>query len=72
MGLVSQTKQAELNRNIQKATNLRDQLESCIGCGCRPMKARHLLNAHDHLAKEGAGPTQLAMQAVPLSASESV
>jgi MerR family redox-sensitive transcriptional activator SoxR len=49
--LVSQAMRAELNRKIQKTTKLRDQLESCIGCGCLSMKACYLFNAQDHLAK---------------------
>ena len=57
--LVSQAMRAELNRKNQQATNLRDQLESCIGCGCLSMKACHLFNAQDHLAKQGAGPMRL-------------
>jgi MerR family redox-sensitive transcriptional activator SoxR len=62
---------AELNRKIQQTTNLRDQLESCIGCGCLSMKAFHLFNAQDHLAKQGAGPMGFEMQAAPFPASDS-
>ena len=69
--LVSQAMRAALNKKIQQATNLRDQLESCIGCGCLSMNACHLLNAQDHLANKGAGPMRLAMQAAPLPASDS-
>ena len=65
--LVSQAMQTK----IQQAINLRDQLESCIGCGCLSVKACHLFNAQDHLAKKGAGPMRLEMQAVPLQASDS-
>ncbi len=54
--LVSQAMRAELNRKIQQTTNLGDQLESCIGCGCLSMKACHLFNAHDHLTKQAAAP----------------
>ena len=69
--LVSQAMRAALNKKIQQATNLRDQLESCIGCGYLSMNACHLLNAQDHLANKGAGPMRLAMQAAPLPASDS-
>jgi len=62
---------AELNRKIQQTTNLGDQLESCIGCGCLSMKACHLFNAQDHLAKQGAGPMRFEMQAAPFPASDS-
>ena len=69
--LVSQAMRAELNRKIQQTTNLGDQLESCIGCGCLSMKACHLFNAQDHLAKQGAGPMRFALQAAPFPASDS-
>ena len=69
--LVSQAMRAEWNRKIQQATNLRDQLESCIGCGCLSMKACHLFNAQDYLAKQGAGPMRFALQAAPFPASDS-
>jgi len=69
--LVSQAMRAELNRKIQQTTNLRDQLESCIGCGCLSMKACHLFNAQDDLAKQGARPMRFAMQAAPFPASDS-
>jgi MerR family redox-sensitive transcriptional activator SoxR len=59
--LVSQAMRAALNKKMQQATNLRDQLESCIGCGCLSRNACHLLNAQDHLANKGAGPMRLAM-----------
>jgi len=62
---------AELNRKIQQATNLRDHLESCIGCACLSMNDCHLLNAQEHLAQKGAGPMRLAMQATPLPAYDS-
>ena len=69
--LVSQAMRAELNRKIQQTTNLGDQLESCIGCGCLSMKACHLFNAQDHLAKQGVGPMRFALQAAPFPASDS-
>ena len=69
--LVSQAMRAALNKKIQKATNLRDHLGRCIGCGCLSMKACHLFNAQDHLAKQGAGPMRFAMQAAPFPASDS-
>ena len=69
--LVSQAMRAELNRKIQQTTNLGDQLERCIGCGCLSMKACHLFNAQDYLAKQGAGPMRFALQAAPFPASDS-
>ena len=69
--LVSQAMRAALNKKLQQANNLRDHLESCIGCGCLSRNACHLLNAQDHLAPKGAGPMRLALQAAPLPASDS-
>lgn len=50
---------AELNDRINKLTQLRDQLDSCIGCGCLSMKDCPLRNPQDELAKEGPGPRLL-------------
>ena len=35
------------------------------------MKACHLFNAQDHLAKQGTGPMRFALQAAPFPASDS-
>ncbi len=35
------------------------------------MKACHLFNSQDHLAKQGAGPIRFEMQASPFPASDS-
>ncbi|MFZ5506965.1 MAG: redox-sensitive transcriptional activator SoxR [Pseudomonadota bacterium] len=42
--------------NRRTLTQLRDQLDGCIGCGCLSLKACPLRNAQDALAGEGAGP----------------
>ena len=47
---------AELNERIVKLTRLRDQLTSCIGCGCLSMKDCPLRNPWDELGKQGPGP----------------
>ena len=47
---------AELDERIRTLTQLRDQLDGCIGCGCLSLKACPLRNAQDALAREGAGP----------------
>lgn len=49
----------ELNDRITKLTRLRDQLDSCIGCGCLSMEDCPLRNPQDQLAKEGPGPRLL-------------
>ncbi|MYM29056.1 redox-sensitive transcriptional activator SoxR [Duganella sp. CY15W] len=46
----------ELEERIKTLTQLRDQLDGCIGCGCLSLKACPLRNAQDALAGEGAGP----------------
>jgi MerR family redox-sensitive transcriptional activator SoxR len=46
----------ELEQRIKTLTQLRDQLDGCIGCGCLSLKACPLRNAQDELAQEGSGP----------------
>ncbi|NVD70515.1 redox-sensitive transcriptional activator SoxR [Duganella sp. BJB1802] len=46
----------ELEERIKTLTQLRDQLDGCIGCGCLSLRACPLRNAQDALAQEGAGP----------------
>ncbi|MDA7416982.1 redox-sensitive transcriptional activator SoxR [Xenophilus arseniciresistens] len=47
---------AELDARIHALTQLRDQLDGCIGCGCLSIKACPLRNAQDALAQTGPGP----------------
>ena len=49
----------ELDQRIQKLTQLRDQLDDCIGCGCLSIKACPLRNPDDQLANQGTGPQLL-------------
>jgi len=51
--------QAELDARIRRLTQLRDQMDDCIGCGCLSLKACPLRNPHDSLAAQGAGPRLL-------------
>lgn len=46
----------ELEERIKTLTQLRDQLDGCIGCGCLSLKACPLRNADDEMAQQGAGP----------------
>jgi MerR family transcriptional regulator, redox-sensitive transcriptional activator SoxR len=46
----------ELDRRIETLTRLRDNLTSCIGCGCLSMKVCPLRNPGDKLAEKGPGP----------------
>jgi MerR family transcriptional regulator, redox-sensitive transcriptional activator SoxR len=69
--LVSQVMRSELNRKILQATILQDQLKSCIGCGYLSMNACYLFNTQVHLAKQGARPMRLTIQATPIPVSNS-
>ncbi|AGW94888.1 MerR family transcriptional regulator [Ralstonia pickettii DTP0602] len=46
----------DLDERIRTLTQLRDQLDGCIGCGCLSLKACPLRNPQDTLAGEGPGP----------------
>ena len=48
-----------LQARIDALTALRDQLDSCIGCGCLSMKACQLYNPGDAAARGGAGARYL-------------
>ena len=45
-----------LQERIRLLTQLRDQLDGCIGCGCLSLKECPLRNAQDVLADAGPGP----------------
>lgn len=46
----------DLEARIHRLTALRDQLGSCIGCGCLSMGTCPLWNPHDRLGEDGSGP----------------
>ena len=48
-----------LDQRIDKLIRLRDQLESCIGCGCLSLKQCPLRNPMDALGDQGSGPRLL-------------
>jgi len=48
-----------LQERIHALTQLRDQFQSCIGCGCLSLLDCPLRNPDDALGKEGAGPRLL-------------
>lgn len=56
---LSATWRADLEDRITKLTQLRDQLNGCIGCGCLSMKTCPLCNPGDKLRKQGPGPRLL-------------
>lgn len=45
-----------LDARIEGLTQLRDQIDGCIGCGCLSLKACPLRNDGDCLAEDGPGP----------------
>lgn len=51
---------SDLERRIAELTRLRDQLSSCIGCGCLSLESCPLYNPNDSLAAEGPGPRLMA------------
>ncbi len=48
--------QALLDQRIAALQRLRDELTSCIGCGCLSLKRCKLYNPQDAAAARGAGP----------------
>ncbi|MDP9108744.1 MAG: redox-sensitive transcriptional activator SoxR [Pseudomonadota bacterium] len=51
-----------LQERIDSLTDLRDQLGSCIGCGCLSLKACALYNPADTAARRGNGARYLGTQ----------
>ena len=49
----------DLTRRIDKLLVLRDQLDSCIGCGCMSLQSCPLRNCDDQLGEQGPGPQLL-------------
>jgi len=49
----------KLDRRIVMMTRMRDELGSCIGCGCLSVTHCPLINLDDHLGREGSGPRRL-------------
>lgn len=49
----------DLDERIAQLTQLRDQLTSCIGCGCLSITDCPLRNPYDKLGKQGPGPRLL-------------
>ncbi len=57
--LVSKQWKSELDERIRLLKDLRDDLTSCIGCGCLSMEHCHLVNPNDILSKKGPGPQRI-------------
>jgi MerR family redox-sensitive transcriptional activator SoxR len=60
-----------LDARIAALGRLRDQLDSCIGCGCLSLQACKLYNPGDVAARRGAGPRYLAGDPRPGSTTKS-
>ena len=52
----------DLDRRIAQLKKLRGGLAHCIGCGCLSLTECNLVNRHDRLAAEGAGPRRLLVR----------
>jgi len=50
---------SSLDARIAQLTRLRDQLDTCIGCGCLSIRRCALYNAADIRGREGPGPRLL-------------
>lgn len=50
--------QAGLTQRIERLTQMRDELDFCIGCGCLSMDKCKLHNPDDELGTEGNGPVR--------------
>jgi MerR family transcriptional regulator, redox-sensitive transcriptional activator SoxR len=50
---------AELSDRIERLTQLRDQLNDCIGCGCLSIGVCKLRNPLDELSEQGPGPRRI-------------
>jgi len=48
-----------LNARIDTLTQLRDNLDGCIGCGCLSLEVCALYNPKDSAAERGQGPRYL-------------
>lgn len=63
--VLSRDWQAMLDERITSLTQLRNQLDSCIGCGCLSLEDCPLRNPDDVLAQDGAGARLLENPPAP-------
>ncbi|UTH73680.1 redox-sensitive transcriptional activator SoxR [Chromobacterium sp. IIBBL 290-4] len=54
--LISQAWRGLLQNRIDALSQLRDKLDSCIGCGCLSLHHCQLYNPGDAVGKQGPGP----------------
>lgn len=48
-----------LDRQIEYLTRVREDLSTCIGCGCLSLQRCQLVNPSDVMSEEGPGPRRL-------------
>ena len=58
-GRLSASWRGDLEARIRRLTQLRDQLDDCIGCGCLSIRSCPLRNPGDELSEQGPGPRLL-------------
>ena len=46
----------QLEQRIAQLTDLKNNIDTCIGCGCLSMERCRLVNSKDWLAEKGPGP----------------
>ncbi|HEY6625085.1 MAG TPA: redox-sensitive transcriptional activator SoxR [Acidimicrobiales bacterium] len=63
---LSRAWRSRLDDHIASLTRLRDDLTSCIGCGCLSLKACSLYNPGDLAASLGTGPRYLMSNDRPI------
>jgi len=51
----------DLDARIEQLIRLRDDLTSCIGCGCLSLDRCYLANPRDRLGEQGPGPRLLVV-----------
>lgn len=56
---LSRSWRVDLDERIAALVGLRDELDSCIGCGCLSLRACALYNPGDAAARLGSGPRYL-------------
>ncbi len=54
-GRLSKTWRGRLEERIAELERLRDDLDSCIGCGCLSLQRCNLYNKNDRLSERGPG-----------------
>lgn len=62
---ISQTFRDRLDEKIATLIRLRDNLDSCIGCGCLSLDVCRLYNPEDAAGEEGQGPRYVLQDRVP-------